>query len=716
MTHARPTVEKADLCVAPDGSDANPGTPERPVATLARARDALRERIAAEPSADRLVLLRGGTHRLTETLVLDRRDGAAEGHHVTYAAYPGERPVLSAGVPVTGWRRLADEPEHLPRAARGRVWVADLPEGAAEPTALFCGEKRLPRARGAGFAIPEAPAGDAERAFHAMRVPRDAVGPWPDLPSAELVVIPQHVWAMNVLPIAGLDEGAGELTTAVPATYPLRPNGRAESAWIENTLAVLDEPGEWVVHENERRVYYWPEDGEPEAEIVAAGLSELIRIEGEIDESAAEDRPVEGIVLAGLELAHNRRYPWHGRTGCGLQHDWEAHDRPTAMVRLRGTETCAIRHCRFTAGDGAAIRVDLHGRRHQIAHNTIENMGGAGIVLAGYGPGNKDVNQGHQVTHNHVHRIGAVTWHAPAIFAWQSGHNRIAYNTLHHTPYTAVVVSGRIGLFDETGKAECSRTVRRAEVEALLGAEYPARNRHWHEPDVWYADWRKREPLLHSRANVVEHNDIHHVMQILGDGNGIYVSGAGADNLVRRNAVHDSPSPTLTEGIRCDDDQHETTIDGNLVYHLGGLAAGICIKGVNRITNNVVAAPRVERTERGLISLEVGPLHGTVVRRNVLYATTPGHRFYYQGPRLHGAGPEPLLRDCDADENLYYCVADPEVAEAHLAAERPHGIEAHSRCADPRFVDPGNGDYRFRADSPAHELGIVPVDPADTGC
>ncbi|MFW6162722.1 MAG: hypothetical protein ACODAJ_08110, partial [Planctomycetota bacterium] len=42
-----PPGGKADFVVATDGDDANPGTRRRPFATLARARDAVRERIGA---------------------------------------------------------------------------------------------------------------------------------------------------------------------------------------------------------------------------------------------------------------------------------------------------------------------------------------------------------------------------------------------------------------------------------------------------------------------------------------------------------------------------------------------------------------------------------------------------------------------------------------------------------------------------------------------
>jgi hypothetical protein len=37
------------------------------------------------------------------------------------------------------------------------------------------------------------------------------------------------------------------------------------------------------------------------------------------------------------------------------------------------------------------------------------------------------------------------------------------------------------------------------------------------------------------------------------------------------------------------------------------------------------------------------------------------------------------------------------------------GFDAHSRIADPLFVDPGRNDYRLHEKSPAHELGFQPI-------
>lgn len=708
------------IYVSPEGKDDGAGTEADPLQSLAGARDRVRS-LLEESGDDIRVQFRGGTYRITDTVVFDLRDSVPDGRAVSYEAYPGEKPVFSAGIPLEGWKKLGeDAPAHLPAGARGNVWAASLPvtPGAGFTfNSLFAGERRIPRARGAGFALEEDDSIPEKRWCDACTVPEGAVDTWADVGNAELVVIPNYTWTMNILPVKTYDPESRKLETTVPCTYLLRPNRRAETVWIENVLAVLTKPGSWAADYASRTIYYWPEGDAPEAELVIPGLTEMIRIEGEIDYDDPADEMVKNLRFSGLSFRHGGRYPFHGQTGWGMQHDWEAFDRPTAMVRLRGARGCTFDHCDFSHSDGTGIRFDLSCMDNAVTRSSCKDLGGCGVVFCGYGPGTKDVNKNNELTNCHIHHIGRVNWHSPGVFVWQSGGNRIAHNDIHHTPYTGIVVSGRIRLnkipndirgVKRPGKGECSNTIRWSEVEPILGSDYDMPE--WHNEHAWKADWDKRKGFLHCRNNVLEYNDIHQVMEIMGDGNGVYISGTGAGNQVRFNAVHDCPSPSMAEALRCDDDQHETTLHGNLIYRIGGMATGITIKGINVLTNNIIALPLSERTARGMISLEVGPLHGTVIERNILYAGKTGQEFYFQYRRIHGTGPEPLLRDCDADRNLYWCREDESRAARFIGQEQAFDNETNTVAADPLFVDADNGDFTLKPDSPAFGLGFEAID------
>jgi hypothetical protein len=713
--HAQVATEKtaADFYVAPNGSDRwsgklaqpNESHTDGPFATFVRARDAVRALKKGSERKDFVVRIRGGLHRLEETLIFSLEDGASNGGTVTYAAYADEIPILSSGVPIQGWRRLANEPQNLPAAARGNVWVADVPPALGRFFTLYDGLRRLPRARGEGFAPPQFVAQGSTPAER-FAFPSGTMRNWPHLTDAELLVIPSADYEMCILPIASVDEKLGIATTAFPASRAMgKVKYYPKSAWVENLLEFLDQPGEWVLNATERKVYLWPPGDQPGPDLVAPALTELVRVEGSIDDLAPKDEPVKGLILRGLTFSHAERFQWRGQSGWSLQHHWEMFDRPTAAVRLRGAEGCVVQGCRFIATSGTALRLDLHCQRNRVLDNEIAHVGAVGVLLAGYGPGTKDVNTRNEVLNNWIHHTGEIYWATPAVMIWQSSENHVANNLIHNTPYSGITLSARTAWDPRNTTSDGARTVRWTEVgDAARSAE-----------------WYDLERFFHARKNLVERNEMHDLMEMMGDGNGVYISGAGGQNKIRQNFIHDCDSDSMNQGIRCDDFQNETWIEGNILHHIRCIGQGITSKGVNHVLNNIIVdiLPSrwpipPERLARGYIGLVVNPVTGSRIERNIIYARRTDFPIYVQN-RLYGTGPEPRLRECKVDNNLYYCSADEDWGCKHLQQEKPFGIELHSLCSDPRFVDLERGDLRLKADSPAWALGFQAIETSKIG-
>ena len=699
------TLFAADFHVSPTGLDTHPGTAQLPFATLERARDAVREQKRRTPNRDYEVRIRGGVYRVTATIVFSLEDSAMDGHTVTYAAFPGETPVFTASVPIpdSSWKR------------DGAVWTAPLATDVKPFLTLSDRKGRLPRARGPAFS----PTRDYKTVEgldpFTLPFPAGALKNWPDLADAEIVVRPNYAWVLDILPLESVDEITGLARTRVPASYPmikvrwgLRDVNTKGTVWVENVRAVLDEPGEWTLNTTTRMVHLIPRDGGPPTGVEAPQLTEIMRIEGAVDYDGPTDRPVRGLVFRGLTFTGGDRWPWErDRRGFTLQHDWEMFDRPTALVRLRGADRIAFEHCHWTNSGGAGLRLDLHAQENRITDSTFEHLGGAGIVLAGYGPGTKDVNRRNEILRNHLHHIGELHWHAAAIGVWQSGKNRIAHNLIHDTNYTGITVSGRIN-WNREGKGDGWATIRWREVEAAGGASLLP------EPGKPRPTWEQRAPFLHGRNNLVERNELHDVMQRLWDGDAIYVSGTGGGNRIRENFIHDCLSENMGEAIRCDDDQHDTIIERNAILRTGGMGTGIAIKGRNHVRNNFIVDPTGFFLPRGLISLEGVPLEGAEITRNILVATQPKLKPFYLKNVL-GVPPDPKFSETRTDQNLHWHPTDPAWAEAHFAAARAEGQEGNSQFADPRFIDPDAGDFRFGDGSPAPDLGIEPLDLRQVG-
>lgn len=677
----RPTV----YFVSPDGDDSNPGTREEPFASLERARTKVRAGIRTRAAEEFEVRLRSGTYELPETFVLGPDDSPDHGL-VTYAAWPGETVVLSGGSRIPEWRPADEALPGLPANARGKVWVADVEVGR-RLHALFDASGLLTRAHSPHL-LTEPQAGDDP--LRELRYREGDLANWPDLADAEIFLTPHRSWIVNYHRIEAVDETSRTARTVLPATYPLITPSRNRDAElfyrIENRLAYLNGPGQWVLDSRAGKLYLWPRAGKPSG-IVIPRLRELVRVEGNFD----ENRWVRHIRFEGLTFSHCERMTW-GPDRPSLQHDWEFEDYPNALVRLRGTEHVEIRNCRFFASGSGGLRLDLHAVDNRVRQNEFFELGGTGVALIGYGPGSRDENHHNEVAQNHIHHVARLWWQNSGIFVAQSGHNRICDNLIEHLPYNGITLSGpRPPVFDREKpmSTEGSRTLR------------------WEELGDLPAEWWAHIGWKHSRFNLVEHNEIRQVMQKLGDGNGIYLSGTGEGNIVRRNYVHHI-SGGAAAGIRNDDHQYFTLVEENVVWRVNG--AGIITKNINMVENNILVDCYGE-PRRNLFYLTLrhrGPGTGTGLRRNILYRPAVGIDPHLpQWPFLESTD---FLREAAADDMIWWCEENPAEARAELARHQSNNKCLRTLVADPRFVDAANGDFRLREDSPAFRVGFRPID------
>ena len=204
---------------------------------------------------------------------------------------------------------------------------------------------------------------------------------------------------------------------------------------------------------------------------------------------------------------------------------------------------------------------------------------------------------------------------------------------------------------------------------------------------------------------------------MLSDGNAIYVSVGGKGNILRYNYLHDNLSHSLPAAIRCDDDQHETLIYGNVLYNNAGRGAGIASKGINDIINNFIVAPAVAPIY-GYISFEWVPVTDSKSQRNIIISNPGGGNAYAERTRNRKppVGPnDPYIVETDMDSNLYYHPGNPNWMDEHFIKMRAVGKEQASLFNEPMFIDPEGGNFGFKEGSPALKLGIEPLDVSKMG-
>ena len=106
------------LYVAPSGQDSNPGTRQAPLATLAAARDRVRQIKAEQPGEAIQVVFAAGSYMLSEPVRFTAEDSGSVQAPIVYRAWPGAEVRFTGGVAVGNWGPVTDQ-AILDRAAGG---------------------------------------------------------------------------------------------------------------------------------------------------------------------------------------------------------------------------------------------------------------------------------------------------------------------------------------------------------------------------------------------------------------------------------------------------------------------------------------------------------------------------------------------------------------------------------------------------------------------
>jgi hypothetical protein len=552
--------------VATTGSDENPGTAAQPFATLARARDAVRQLNAGgPPKATVTVLVRGGTYLLKETLVFGPEDSGSPQRRIVYAAYPEETPVLSSGREIGGWK-----------PGPGKCWVADVPAargGGWRFTQLFVNGKRQTRAR-----LPDTddwnkwwPVAQGPNHPAVFHFPEGTLKNWSNVEDVEINLIPQYYWQNQIVALKAVDEKArtARLATPTPA-YAICPGNPFRA---ENVPEGVTRPGTWSLDTGTGVVTLWPEDGVDLARsvVTAPVLPLLLRCEGTEDGG----RLVRGLTFRGFTFTQTAQVPLSQRD----PKDTGTLDTNDCALLLQGAADCAVERCRFVETGGYGVRLKHAAAGNRITENEFVGCGG-GVLLTGYGPGTRDVNRGNLIAGNHIHHCGAFFWHACAISGTQSGENIVAFNHIHDMPYAGIMF------------ADCSVDYFR-EFRGKQGRGFQFR---WEEIGGDPLTFQSVKRFTHSRKNQIVYNTIHNVMQRLHDGGGIYLGFLGGQNVVRGNLVHGVRGTGSGWGLYTDAESNRERIEGNVVWDCNAPNIDYEYGGPNnnQWINNVLSAAREE--------------------------------------------------------------------------------------------------------------------------
>ena len=652
-----------DFYVATNGLDSNPGTIDRPFATLEGGRNTfrlLRSR-GSVPVGTNTVWIRQGNYYRDSSFVLSSTDGGTAGAPVVYSAYPGEIVRIIGGRKLIGFHavtgsnilsRLGAEAQSnvlqldlksigitnwLKLAARGYGYSEEVP-GHSE---LFFQEQRMVLARwpneGQWTTIAGVPNVAANMAAPSMAV----MGSWDngfyysgDRPKQWLTDsnIWMHgywaeTWADSYNQISSLDPTQRLIKTVPP--YGAEGFLPGQSFYFLNVLEELDSPGEWYLDDASGMLYFWPPSS------IQTGEAVLSLVPGAIISLSNATN----IVIRNLTLE----------------------DTPGYAISMIGGKNNMVNMCsiRFAGNDGIYIN---GGNQHQVSYCDISDTGQCAVHAIGgdywtLNPGR------HNVENCQIYRTSRWLLTLGGISLVVNGiGNRVAHNLIYDSPTFGIRV---------------------------LGSE-----------------------------NVVEFNNIHHVCLNQSDCGAIYLARDPGyfSNVFRFNYIYDLGSSNLNfvNGLYLDDN-----VRGALAYRniFVGLTNAVVIGGGSDhlLQNNIFVncSPAIFFDARGMNPLPYWHnfLYVTLwnlltnLHQNVYLARYPALTNLYSHYQTGTNGIPPYNNSVRG--NIFY--GGTPLRAWQYASSNMLNWSNNLQNVDPLFVDAAHGNYRLQSNSPAWNLGFQSI-------
>ena len=525
------SVHAAEWHVSPSGNDAwsgtlaepNAGRTDGPIATLERARNAIRERRKAGLAEPMTVFIHAGNYSLAKTFTLSKEDSGTADAPVVWRAYGNDKPVLIGGAVINGWQPVTDDP-----LSGGGLLKADLAaqglDKAKFSQLIFAGRRqhlaRWPNfdpgnPYGGGWAYVDGKVlpmyadieGESKREF--VQKPDD-VRTWTRPTDGAILIFPRYNWWNNIVRIYEMDAASRKITLTADCSYAIRPGDRY---FVQGMREELDAPGEWYHDREANTLFFLPPEPLAGRPVSVPTLTTIM--------SLGPD--TEYVTIRGLT------FECCEGTAVAV--------RKSSHCRIAG---CTVRNVGNYSGSGVSID---GGSDTAVVGCDISETGSNGISISG-GDRTTLTPARNSEENNYLHHVGVFYKQGVGVALGGVG-NRAAHNLIHDAPRMGIMFSGN------NLEIEFNH-IRHVNLETEdTGAVYTGGR-----------DW------ISSRGSVIRHNFFH---DILG-------YGREGEKWV---------SPHFAWGVYLDDNAGGVDVIGNIVARCSKAGLHLHNGRDNQIENNV---------------------------------------------------------------------------------------------------------------------------------
>lgn len=580
----------ATFTVAPNGNDSNPGTAQKPFATLARAQAAAR---TAKSAGAITVEVRGGLYEMQQPVALTEEDSGTVKKPITWHVAKGEIARLVGGRFVSGWKKVTDTSvlSRLDPAARGKVFQADLKaQGITD-----YGE--LKSASGWGSSEPGLQVFQHEKPLTLARWPNgDAVAPIKDVPVLDYDVRgtrgtsrPEFIydgdrpsrwagesnimlhgywfwdWADQRYHVKSIDTDK-KLITMDAARVDSR---KGQWYYAYNILSELDTPGEWYLDREKGVLYLWPIEPLEKSKVMVSIIPNLVTLNN-----------ASFVTFKGFTME-----------GC----------RGTA-VEIRGGTGNRVIGCTIRNTGSFAVRVE-GGKNHGVIGCDMYQMGDGGVVLHG-GDAKTLTHAEHFAENNHIHHFSLWNPMYKVGVEMVGVGMRASHNLVDHAPHVGISFCGQENIVEYN---EIHNVVEHAND---AGAIYT-------QPGV-SETWTMR-------GNIVRYNYLHNIYGYRGEGcDGVYLDDMFSSIHCYGNLFYQVPAACFVGGGRDNIFENNIFVDCSPSIHVDARATNWAGSGLDDLRRDLESipyktAPWSERYPQLLTLLDDEPAapKGNVFARNI---------------------------------------------------------------------------------------------------